>query len=181
MADSPTPTADEPSPRAIDEHDHDWVEAETGDRFAFRRKQLGALAGGRDIGCSLYEVPPGKRPWPTHYHEGNEEAVYVLSGTGTLHTREGAADCSLSPGTYVALPTGEEFARQIENDGDEPLRYLAISTMNDPDVAVYPDSDKVGVFCGAPPGSDKDARTLHGYFPRGAAVGYWDGEQTSDE
>jgi uncharacterized cupin superfamily protein len=181
MADHTESAQSERAPCAIDESEFDWVESETGDRFAFRRKQLGALAGGRDIGCSLYEVPPGKRPWPRHYHEGNEEALYVLAGTGTLHTREGTDDCPLSPGTYVALPTGEAFARQIENDGDEPLRYLAISTMHTPDVAVYPDSDKVGVFCGSPPGGDKDARTLHGYFPRESAVGYWDGEQTTDE
>ncbi|ELY26457.1 hypothetical protein C498_15333 [Haloferax volcanii DS2] len=37
------------------------------------------------------------------------------------------------------------------------------------------------MFCGTPPGGDGDARTLHGYFPRDAAVDYWDGEPTTGE
>ncbi|MCO8266427.1 cupin domain-containing protein [Haloferax prahovense] len=179
--DADAASASGPAPEAARAADLDWSESERGDRFAFRRKRLADDAGGRDLGCSLYEVPPGKRPWPTHYHEGNEEALYVLSGTGTLRTRGGAADLDLEPDTYVALPAGADYARQIENDGDEPLRYLALSTMNHPDVTVYPDSDKVGVFCGAPPGGDKNARTLHGYYPRDADVGYWDGEPTDEE
>ncbi|ELZ73009.1 cupin domain-containing protein [Haloferax prahovense DSM 18310] len=185
-ADEPRTDADAspesgPAPNAARVADLDWSESERGDRFAFRRKRLAERAGGRDLGCSLYEVPPGRRPWPTHYHEGNEEALYVLSGTGTLRTREGAADLDLEADTYVALPAGADYARQIENDGDEPLRYLALSTMNHPDVTVYPDSGKVGVFCGAPPGGDKNARTLNDYFPRDAAVGYWEGEPTDEE
>ncbi|WP_416838872.1 cupin domain-containing protein [Haloferax sp. DFSO52] len=181
MESDPTPTDGGASaPRAAREQDLDWTESERGARFAFRRKQLGAAAGGRDIGCSLYEVPPGKRPWPTHYHEGNEEALFVLSGSGTLHTRDDAADIDLRPDTYVALPSGGEYVRQVENDGDGPLRYLALSTMNHPDVTVYPDSGKVGVFCGSAPGGDSNTRTLHDYFPRDAAVGYWEDEPTDD-
>ncbi|WP_411965547.1 cupin domain-containing protein [Haloferax sp. YSMS24] len=169
------------APHASKTQDLDWTESQRGSRFAFRRKQLASAAGGRELGCSLYEVPPGKRPWPTHYHEGNEEALYVLSGSGTLHTRDGAADIELLADTYVALPAGADYVRQVENDGDEPLRYLAISTMNHPDVTVYPDSDKVGVFCGSAPGGESSDRTLHGYFPRDATVGYWDDEPTDEE
>jgi uncharacterized cupin superfamily protein len=179
--DAPGDDAIPDSPRAVREQNLDWSSGERGSRFAFRRKQLGAVAGGRDIGCSLYEVPSGKRPWPTHYHEGNEEAVYVLAGTGTLHTRDGTDDVTLEPGTYVALPAGGNYVRQIENDGVDTLRYLALSTMNHPDVTVYPDSDKVGVFCGSAPGGDSDRRTLHGYFPRDATVDYWEGEPTDEE
>ncbi|KAB1186560.1 MULTISPECIES: cupin domain-containing protein [Haloferax] len=182
MESDPTQADDEPAvPRAAYEPDLDWADAERGSRFAFRRKQLGSAAGGRELGCSLYEVPPGKRPWPTHYHEGNEEALYVLSGSGTLHTRDGADNLELRPDTYVALPAGADYVRQVENDGDAPLRYLALSTMNHPDVSVYPDSDKVGVFCGSAPGGKSSDRTLHEYFPRDAAVGYWDGEPTDEE
>ena len=35
--------------------------------------------------------------------------------------------------------------------------------MCDPDVTVHPDIDKVGVFVGAPPGSD-DERTISEFF-----------------
>jgi uncharacterized cupin superfamily protein len=182
MVADPNPSSDEQTaPDAVREQDLEWTDSDRGSRFGFSRKQLGAVSGGRDLGCSLYEVPPGKRPWPTHYHEANEEALYVLAGSGTLHTRDGAPDIVLESGTYVALPAGADFVRQVENDGDEPLRYLALSTMRHPDVTVYPDSDKVGVFCGSAPGGDSAERTLHGYFPRDSAVGYWDGEPTDGD
>jgi hypothetical protein len=42
-------------------------------------------------------------------------------------------------------------------------------------VAVYPDSEKVGVYVGAPPGGRGD-RTLEGYYEIGGDVDYWKGE-----
>jgi hypothetical protein len=41
------------------------------------------VAGGEKLGYSLYEVPLGRRAWPCHYHHANEEAIYVLYGSGT--------------------------------------------------------------------------------------------------
>ena len=60
--------------------------------------------------------------------------------------------------------------------GPDGLRYLAMSTMNDPDVTVYPDNDAVGVFAGAPPGGDKSRRRLSKYLDLDAEVPYWDDE-----
>lgn len=159
-----------------DETNLDWTERDQNET-AFRRKRLAAAAGGDEIGCSLYELPPGKRSWPLHYHTGNEEAVYVLAGEGTARLADGTHP--LSPGTYLALPAGEDGAHQFVNDGDEPLRYLAISTMNDPDVTVYPEQGTFGVFAGAPPGGDGE-RTVEGFYRPADAVDYWDptgGEQ----
>jgi len=151
----------------------DDVDSETHERdsVGFRRRKLGATAGGERLGCSLYEVDPGKRAWPYHYHAGNEEALYVLSGEGRLRTPDG--DRRLEPGEYVALPVGPEGAHRVHNDGDEPLRYLVVSEMNDPDVTVYPDSEGIGVYAGAPPGGDADDRYVNGYFQAGDAVDYW--------
>jgi uncharacterized cupin superfamily protein len=157
---------------SVQESDLDWEETER-EATRFRRKRLAAAAGGTDLGCSLYELPPGGRSWPYHYHVGNAEALYVLAGEGRLRTPDGEE--SLTAGEYVALPTGETGAHRVCNDGDAPLRYLALSTMRDPDVTVYPDSGKVGVFGGAPPGGDGE-RTVAGYFRCGDAVDYWDGE-----
>jgi len=154
------------------EADLDWETTERGETL-FRRKRLSAAADGEELGCSLYELPPGKRAWPYHYHTGNEEAYYVLSGAGTLRGPEGTA--SLSAGDYVALPAGPESAHRVVNDGDETLRYLALSTVRDPDVTVYPDSEKVGVFAGSPPGGTGE-RTVHGYYPMDATVDYWTDE-----
>ena len=154
----------------VNESDLDWNEYDHGDS-AFRRKELGEAAGSERLGCSLYELPPGERSWPYHYHTANEEALYVLAGDGTI--RLGGESHALRAGDYVALPPDESGGHRVCNDGDDPLRYLAVSTMTDPDVTVYPDSGKIGVFAGSPPGG-RDERTVHGYYRRDDDVAYWD-------
>ncbi|WP_435364945.1 cupin domain-containing protein [Haloarchaeobius sp. DYHT-AS-18] len=158
----------------VNEADLEWDELETG-ATRFRRKRLGGAADAEQLGASLYELPAGARSWPFHYHTANEEAIYVLAGTGTLRTADGGQ--ALERGDFVALPTGEEGGHRVVNTGEEPLRYLCVSTMQEPDVTVYPDSGKLGIFAGAPPGGDSAARTVDGYYPRDAAVDYWDGEE----
>jgi len=154
------------------EADLDWRAYDEGDT-RFRRKRLAGAAGGDRLGASLYELSPGDRAWPYHYHTANEEAMYVLSGSGRVRGPEGVS--AVSAGDYLAFPVGESGGHRVANDGDEPLRYLMVSTMVEPDVTVYPDSAKFGVYAGAPPGST-DERTLSGYYRIDDDVDYWDGE-----
>jgi uncharacterized cupin superfamily protein len=148
----------------------DWNEYEHGDS-EFRRKELSNAVAAEDLGCSLYELPPGKRSWPYHYHTANEEALFVLAGEGTLRTDDG--DKPLADGDFVALPANEDGGHQVVNDGDDPLRYLAVSTMNEPDVTLYPEMETFGVFVGAPPGG-REGRAFHGYYDIDDEVEYWE-------
>ncbi|WP_458205481.1 cupin domain-containing protein [Haladaptatus sp. NG-SE-30] len=157
----------------VSEGSLDWTTLERGETV-FKRKELGEAADGHRLGCSLYEIPPGRRSWPYHYHTRNEEAIFVLSGSGRL--RLDGEMLSLTEGDYVALPADESGAHRVINDSDEPLTYLAVSTMDDPEVTVYPDSEKFGVFVGSPPGG-RDDRSLHGYYHRDDSVDYWAGEE----
>jgi hypothetical protein len=50
-----------------------------------------------------------------------------------------------------------------------------LSTMVEPDVTVYPDSGKFGVYAGAPPGSSGE-RTVSGYYRLEDEVDYWEDE-----
>lgn len=143
---------------------------------AWGRKQLGEAADGEAVGCSLYELPPGERSWPYHYHTANEEALYVLSGRGTLRLDDETHP--LREGDYAAFPADASGAHRVVNDGDETLRYLVVSTMREPDVTVYPDSEKFGVYVGSPPGG-RERRSLSGYYRIDDAVDYWDGERSS--
>jgi uncharacterized cupin superfamily protein len=154
----------------VDADDLEWTETDRDDA-TFRRKKLAAAAGGEDLGCSLYELPPGGRSWPYHYHTGNEEALYVLAGEGRL--RVGDESVAVEADTYAAFPAGDDGGHRVINDGDEPLRYLMLSTMNEPDVTVYPDDDKLHAFAGAAPGGEGE-RDLDATYRRDDAVGYWE-------
>ncbi|WP_436347629.1 cupin domain-containing protein [Natronorubrum sp. FCH18a] len=148
----------------------DW-KAYDREKTAFRRKELSSAVDAADLGCSLYELPPGMRSWPYHYHTANEEALYVLSGDGLLRGEEGEEP--LTAGDFVTLPANESGGHRIVNDSEEPLRYLMVSTMNEPDITVYPEMGKLGVFVGSPPGG-RDERTLEGYYRIDDDVAYWD-------
>jgi len=163
-------------PEPVDADDMEWTTLERGETF-FRRKQLAEAADGDELGCSLYEIPPGRRSWPYHYHTENEEALFVLAGSGTL--RLAGEEVPIAAGNYVALPPDESGAHRVVNDGDDPLRYLMVSTMNDPDVTVYPDSGKLGVFVGSPPGG-REERSLHGYYDIDDDVDFWAGEEGTE-
>jgi uncharacterized cupin superfamily protein len=154
----------------VHETELDWAETDEGDA-RFRRKQLGQAAGGDALGASLYELPPGEQSWPYHYHTGNEEAIHVLAGEGLL-VLDGD-EHAVEAGHFAVFPPDESGGHRVVNDADEPLRYLAVSTMHDPDVTVYPELGKVGVFAGSPPGG-RGERTVHGYFDRDDTVDYWD-------
>jgi uncharacterized cupin superfamily protein len=117
---------------------------EKGSRFALASRPLGRATGARGIGCSLYEVPPGRTAFPNHYHCANEESVYVLEGTGTL--RIGPDVVQVGPGDYATFPVGPAHSHQLINAGDGPLRYLCFSTLLPTEVVGYPDSKKIGAM-----------------------------------
>jgi uncharacterized cupin superfamily protein len=154
--------------RLIDIESLEWLESSHGERFGHRRKSLAGPAGGRMLGCSLYELPPGRRAFPYHWHSANEEAIYVLSGRGRLRLAD--AEVPLAQGDYVACLVGEQGAHQVINDSEEPLRYICVSTMIEPDAVVQPDSDKVGLIAGTPPGGSKEQRSLSAWFRRSDVI-----------
>jgi len=156
----------------VNEGDIEWTTVDWGEMHV-RRKQLGEAANGEELGCSLYELPPEDGAWPYHYHAANEEAIYVLAGSGRL--RLDGDTHSLAAGDYVALPADERGAHRVVNDGGDTLRYLVVSTMTNPDVTVYPDSEKFGVFVGSPPGG-REGRSLEGFYRMDDEVDYWTGE-----
>ncbi|WP_423750970.1 cupin domain-containing protein [Salinirarus marinus] len=157
---------------SVNEDELDWHEVERGSTH-FRRKGFSRETDGEKFGCTMYELPPGGKSWPYHFHTGNEEAMLVLAGEGTVRGPDG--DRPVRAGEYVAMPAGEEGGHRVVNDGDDPVRFVVFSTMADPDVIVYPDSEKIGVYAGSPPGSD-EPRTVNDYFRLEDAVDYWDGE-----
>ena len=96
---------------------------------------IGPLIGAQKLGCSLVVVPPGKKAWPYHLQYANEEMFVILEGEGTL--RHDGERYPIRAGDVIASPVGKPH--QILNTSDAELRYLAISTMIEPDIAEYPE------------------------------------------
>jgi uncharacterized cupin superfamily protein len=150
-----------------------WTEAAQG-KFRYRRKAFTAAAGMQRLGASIYEIEPDASAFPRHYHCANEEAIFVLEGEGTITL--GESESQVRAGDFIAIPRGAEHAHRLTNSSQRPLRYLCFSTMIEPDVAVYSDSNKVGFFAGSAPGGPRELRRLTGIFRRDSGVDYFDGE-----
>ncbi len=128
--------------------------------------RFGKRIGASSIGGSLYELPAGQSICPYHYEYPREEWLVVLSGAPTL--RHPGGEELLGQGDLVCFPAGPEGAHKVTNRGDQTSRVLMISTLEDPSVGVYPDSDKIGVFTG----TDDDSVMVR----RSSDVPYFQGE-----
>ncbi len=113
-------------------------DAELDPPFALKASRVGAQAGARELGATLFELAPGGAVSPYHLHHANEELLIVLDGRPSLRTPTGTRE--LAPGSVVAFPRGEEGAHQVRNEGGGPARVLLVSTMNFPDIAEHVDT-----------------------------------------
>ncbi len=138
-----------------------------GEAFKATTARIGAELGAEQIGCTLVELEPGKRAWPYHLHYAEEEMFVILEGQGTI--RYDSEKYPVREGDVIFTPTGPGTAHQIINTSDAPLRYLALSSRADAEVAVYPDSGKIGAY-----GRDGDGFAF--LAPASAEVDYFDGE-----
>jgi uncharacterized cupin superfamily protein len=159
------------SDHVVHEDDVQAHETDNGS-FANSRRLLGLATRAQRLGCSLYEIPPGRRSFPYHWHAANEEAIYVLEGEGML--RLAGREVAIRKGCYATLRAGEAGAHQVLNTGTTVLKYLCFSTMIEPEIAFYPDSEKVALFVGGPPGSLDASMTT---MPGKTECDFWEGEE----
>ena len=113
----------------------------------------------------IYDLEPGRSSCPYHY-EYEEEWLLVLDGTIVVRAPDG--EHTLERGSLVRFSAGPAGAHKLMNRSESPARTLMFSSSRAPAVAVYPDSDKVGVFV-------DEANEL--FFKRGTAVPWSEGEE----
>jgi uncharacterized cupin superfamily protein len=138
-------------------------------KFGGRMASVGRTIGARKLGYNITAIAPGKRAFPFHSHRVNEEMFFILEGEGEV--RIGSETHRVRRGDFIACGVGgPETAHQLVNTGTTELKYLAVSTMEHPEVCQYPDSGKMAVYDGVGPGSFRYVNRESGQ------AGYWDGE-----
>ena len=130
------------------------------------RVDVGDALGSKGTLMFIYDVGPGQRHAPYHY-EYDEEWLLVVDGTVVLRAPDG--EHTLERGDLVRFPRGPAGAHKVMNRSESPARTLLFSRVGGGlAVAVYPDSDTIGVFAG----DDNDL-----VFERGTAVPWAHGEE----
>ena len=104
--------------------------------------QLGKPVGISQFGVNLVTLEPGSISALRHWHESEDELVYVLSGELILVDDNG--EHPLRAGCVVGFPAGVPNAHHVVNRSPSSARYLAIgSKQPGQDVVHYPD-DGIG-------------------------------------
>jgi len=97
------------------------------------RKSLEIVSGEKGsqaVTLRLVEIPvprAGETPRGRHFHNGFEECIYVLSGTG--YTEADSGNHPLKAGDTILIPSGEKHATR--NTGKEPLVLLCFFPVPD--------------------------------------------------
>ena len=131
------------------------------------RLSLHAALGSGALNVNVFELPPGQSVSPYHY-EYEEEWLVVLDGEVIVRAPDGEE--SLGPGDAVCFEPGPGGAHKATNPTPATARVLMFSSSREPALAVYPDSDKVGVWAPEHPEDNVMLRRADGQ------VDYWAGE-----
>lgn len=99
---------------------------------------LGDRVGLTQFGVHLERLPAGSRSSHRHWHETEDEFIYLISGELVLIEDE---ETLLKPGDAAGWKAGESVAHCLENRSDGEAVFLAVGTRNVEDRVHYPDHD----------------------------------------
>ena len=103
------------------------------------KRALGNALGLSQFGVNLVTLAPGAWSSQRHWHENEDEFVYILEGTATLITDEG--EFALEAGMAAGFPAGEPDGHHLVNKSDAPVVYLEVGTRAVVETAHYSDID----------------------------------------
>ena len=103
------------------------------------RRALGDAFGLSQFGVNLLDLAPGTWSSQRHWHEQQDEFVYVLEGEVVLVTDEG--ETVLRPGMVAGFRAGKANGHHLVNRSDKTVRVLEVGTRTVEEVAYYSDID----------------------------------------
>jgi uncharacterized cupin superfamily protein len=98
-------------------------------------RTLGELVGLQRIGVHVVRLEPGRESTQFHYHDADEEFLYVLQGRGIAEI--GDERFEVGPGDFMGF-TAPSQPHTLLNPYDEDLVYLMAGERNPNDVVHYP-------------------------------------------
>lgn len=121
------------------------AEVDAGGGAMLRAVRLARHAGAERLAATLYELDPGARVSPLHFHHANEELLFVLAGTPTLRLAAGR-ERVLAAGQVVAFPVGPTGTHQVLNWSSPPARVLICATNQLPEVVEQVEDQQLAII-----------------------------------
>src|ERR1700741_4860642 len=102
---------------------------------------LGDVVGLTQFGVNLTRLKPGAASALRHWHEQEDEFIYVLEGELVLIEENG--ETLLRPGECAGFKAGASNGHQLVNKSQRDALYLEIGTRAATERCHYPDVDLV--------------------------------------
>lgn len=93
------------------------------------------------FGAFTETLKPGSRSGAAHWHENEDEFIYVVNGTVRVYEGDEMAD--LYPGDAACFKAGVAIGHYLENVSDTNVMYLVVGTRAARDVAHLTDQDAI--------------------------------------
>jgi uncharacterized cupin superfamily protein len=106
-------------------------------------RRLSDIAGLKRAVLQIARVPPGKESFLPHWHEHDEEFLYILSGRGRAEIGDEVFE--VGPGDFMGFPPGGP-AHHLMNPYDEDLVYLMGGERSGLDVGHFPRAGRKIIF-----------------------------------
>jgi uncharacterized cupin superfamily protein len=116
-------------------------EDRAGSLGAFETLRLSDAGGLTQFGAYVETLQPGSRSSERHWHEREDELLFVLAGEVTIVENDG--EHVLGPGDAACWPAGSANAHSAINRSAAPCSYLVVGTRVTHDVCHYPDARRV--------------------------------------
>ncbi len=104
-------------------------------------ERFAALAGLTQLGANICTLMPGTKSAQRHWHEQEDEFLYMIEGRAVMVDDDGAHE--IGPGDICCWPGGEANAHHVWNRSDAPVRYLVVGAGPVADRVHYPDEGQV--------------------------------------
>ena len=117
------------------------------------RKRLGNAAGLDQFGVNLTTLKPGAASALRHWHEQEDELIYMLEGEVVLVEDDG--ETVLKPGDAAGFKANSRNGHRLVNKSDRDAVYLEIGTRSKHERVDYPGVDLMVIR------DDKGARYTH--------------------
>jgi uncharacterized cupin superfamily protein len=117
------------------------------------KKPIGEAAGLTQFGVNITLIEPGSASALRHWHETEDEFIYMLEGELVL--AEDGGETVLRPGDAAGFKAGSGNGHRLINRTNADAVYLEVGTRSKGDRVEYPDVDLVLVR------DDKGRRYLH--------------------
>jgi uncharacterized cupin superfamily protein len=119
---------------------------EAADKGRRVRRRISDAGGLTQLGAHLETLMPGSVSSDRHWHEEEDELLFMIEGEAVVIEDDGEA--TLRPGDAAVWPKGTPNAHQVVNRSERPCSYLIVGARVAAGVIHYPDLGRTCHFDG---------------------------------